>query len=315
MGRSYVEELLSDLEKRFMEQHERGLGEPLDDLKVMREALFDPVAREERLRRELETLRGRLNWPPPPKTPDTILLPIGDEAWLITPEGRLAIPALASALDNQDGRELIVDELDVSAAEHALATAYREWTRYRLGRVLTLREGRDRPMLPAAIGTTLFLLLNGNIGEEWALAQPKDVEKQRQLDSAVTTPIQEFVNAVDPSTQPPESDRRHLQLYNGYGLSEARRRLGSDIVLEKDPDDSEGKGKRLYIREGSEGRVTEALVREVSSRHLSPMVLQDAWDRMLAAYEEQRPRIAAFGVSNARQARTRQLREDLLTKS
>ncbi len=314
MDRQYVEELVEDLSRRFREQHERPLGEPLTDLKVMRGALFDPVAREERLRRELETLRTRLDWPPPPRTPETITLPIGDDAWLITPEGRLAIPALTSALANQADDEVIVDELDISAAEHALATTYREWTRYRLGRVLSLREGRDRPMLPAAIGTTLFLLVNGNIGEEWALAQPKDAEKQRQLDSAVTAPIQEFVSAIDPGSRGPESDRRHLQLYNGYGLSEARRRLGSDIVLEKDPSTGEGKGKRLYIRDGSEERITDALARELWARQVSPEILQEAIDRMLAVYEEQRPRIAAFGVSNAMQSRTRQLRESLLQR-
>ena len=169
-------------------------------------------------------------------------------------------------------------------------------------------------MLPAAIGTTLFLLLNGNIGEKWALAQPKDEKRQRQLDSAVTAPIQAFVSAIDPNARPLSSDGRHLQLYNGYGLSEARRRLGSDIVLEKDPH-GEGKGKRLYVREGAEARVTEALARELAGRRLRPTVLEDALERMVTAYEEQRPRIAAFGVSNAKQSRTKNLREDLLRRS
>lgn len=314
MARSYVEELAHDLERRFTTQHERPLGEPLADLKIMRDELFDPVAREERLRRELEALRTRLNWAPPPGTPEIIELPIGDGAWLITPEGRLAIPALSAALEGQGDEKVVVDELDISAAEHALASAYRDWTRYRLGRVLALREGRDRPMLPAAIGTTLFLLVNGNIGEEWALAQPKDAKRQKQLDSAVTAPIQKFVNAIDPSDRDQDFESRHLQLYNGYGLSEARRRLGSDIVLEKDPRDSEGKGKRLYIKEGSEGRIVDALARELASRRVRREKLMEALDQMLTAYEEQRPRIAAFGVSNARQSRITQLREDLLKK-
>ena len=217
MGRAFGTALISDLTERFNIQYGRPVGEPASDLQEMREALFDPVSREERLRRELDALRPKLSWDPPPETPETLVLDIGDGAWLLTPEGRVSIPALSAAVAGQEGDQIEIDELDISAAEHLLADTYREWTRYRLKRVLTLREGQDRPMLPAAIATALFLLVNGNVGAEWALVQPKDEETRERLDAAVTLPVQKFAEGVAPD-RATTTDRRHLQLYNGYGL-------------------------------------------------------------------------------------------------
>ena len=277
----------------------------------MRGLLFDPVAREERLRRELDQLRGRLSWSPPAETPELLSLPIGGDAWLLTPEGRMAISPLRAALQASGNDQVAVDELDIAAAEHALADTYRQWTRYRLSRVLSLREGQDRPMLPAAIGTILFLLINGNLGPETALPQPKSAEKQARLDAAVTAPIERFAQAIDRGRKGSRADSRHLQLYNGYGLSEARRRLGNDIVLERDPQDSEG-GKRLYIPAEAEARVVAAVAKELSARKVSKPELGNAFEQMTKAYEEQRPQIAAFGIANAKPSRNQRLRDELL---
>lgn len=311
MSRSFVEELVSDLSERFTTQYGRPPSDPAADLQVMREALFDPVAREERLRRQLDSLRPTLAWDPPEGTPATLALDIGGGAWLLTPEGRVAIPSLGAALAGQKADQVEIDELDISAAEHLLADTYRQWTRYRLQRVLTLREGQDRPMLPAAIATALFLLVNGNVGAEWALVQPKDEETRERLDAAVTLPVQKFAEGIAPRDRASSADRRHLQLYNGYGLSEARRRLGSNLVLERDPD-SEGRSKRLYIEPGTEPRIVEALARELKARGVAREDLASAFDQMIEAYEGQRPQIAAFGVTNARPSWTRQLRKELL---
>ena len=302
---------MADLSERFTVQYGDLPAEPAADLQRMREALFDPVSREERLRRQLDTLRPKLAWDPPEGTPVVLVLDIGDGAWLLTPEGRVAIPALDAALAGQKTDQIEIDELDISAAEHLLANTYRQWTRYRLQRVLTLREGQDRPMLPAAIATVLFLLINGNVGPEWALVQPKDEETRDRLDAAVTIPVQKFAEGIAPRDRSSSTDRRHLQLYNGYGLSEARRRLGSDLVLERDPD-SGGRSKRLYIEPGAEPRIIEALARELKARGVPQDDLALAFDEMIEAYEGQRPQIAAFGVTNARPSRTKQLRKELL---
>lgn len=311
MSRSFAEELVSDLSERFSAQYGSPPADPAGDLQVMREALFDPVAREERLRRQLDSLRSTLVWDPPEGTPATLALDIGGGAWLLTPEGRVAIPALGAALAGQKDGQIEIDELDIAAAEHLLADTYRQWTRYRLQRVLTLREGQDRPMLPAAIATALFLLVNGNVGAKWALVQPKDEETRERLDAAVTLPVQKFAEGIAPRDRASTADRRHLQLYNGYGLSEARRRLGSDLVLERDPD-SVGRSKRLYIEPGSEPRIVEALARELKTRGVSREDLTAAFDEMIEAYEGQRPQIAAFGVTNARPSWTKQIRKELL---
>ena len=308
MGRGFVAELFDDLVKRYHAQHGE-LGEPVGDLKLMREKLFDPVSREERLRRELDQLRGDLEWSPPEGTPEILTLPIGNGAYLITPEGRLTITVFDDSLKASDSPDIVIDELDIAAAEHLLADSYRDWVRYRLNRVLTLREGQGRAMLPAAIGTVLFLLVNGNIGEEWALTQPKEPTDQKRLDEAVTAPIQAFVEGIGESGRS-SADRRHWQLYNGYGLSEARRRMGQDIVLERDPRDPEA--KRLYIAPGAELRTIGALARELRGRNIDAKRAGVALDRFMADYEEQRPRIAAYGVSNSRPSRTQRFRRALL---
>lgn len=310
MSRSFGSALIADLSERFSVQYGRPMADPTSDLQEMRETLFDPVSREERLRRELDMLRPKLSWDPPPETPETLILDIGDGAWLLTPEGRVSIPALSAAVGGHQGDQIEIDELDISAAEHLLADTYREWTRYRLKRVLTLREGQDRPMLPAAIATALFLLVNGNVGAQWALVQPRDEETRERLDAAVTLPVQKFAEGVAPD-RATTTDRRHLQLYNGYGLSEARRRLGSDLILERDPDASE-RSKRLYVATGAEARVVKALARELRARKVGRDILASAFDEMIEAYEEQRPQIAAFGVTNAKPSRTKQIRRELL---
>ena len=56
-----------------------------------------------------------------PETPETLVLDIGDGAWLLTPEARVSIPALSAAVAGQEGDQIEIDELDISAAEHLLA--------------------------------------------------------------------------------------------------------------------------------------------------------------------------------------------------
>lgn len=309
MSRGFVAALSEDLVSRFEAQHGRPPAEPGEDLQLMREKLFDPVSREERLRRELDSIKDELSFAPPEGTPETLVLAIGEGAFIITPEGRLAIPVLKRALVAVEG-EIAIDELDISAVEHLLSTTYREWVRYRLNKVVSLRSGEGRAMLPAAIGTVLFLLVNGNIGVEAALGQPRKADEQRRLDDAVTAPIEAFVREIEPSRRGSGADRRHLRLYNGYGLSEARRRMGQDIVLEREPGEAES--KRLYIAEGAEERVISALGREMRAREVDRDRALGALEAFLEVYEEERPRIAAFGVSNARPSRTKRFREALL---
>ena len=59
MGRAFGTALISDLTERFYIQYGRPVGEPASDLQEMQQALFDPVSREERLRRELDALRRK----------------------------------------------------------------------------------------------------------------------------------------------------------------------------------------------------------------------------------------------------------------
>jgi hypothetical protein len=308
LSRDSVEAMILDLRVRWERQHDQPLGEVRDDLQLMRVLLFDPVSREERLRRELDRLRPRLAAPPPPEMPTTLTLDIG-QAWIVTPEGRVAIPCLTRALASSREPQVAIDAYDIHAAEHALLVAYRGWLRYRLDRVLSLRQGEARPMLPAAIATVLLLLVNGNIGRDRAIAQPRDENDRRLLDEAVTAPLEAFARSIEAAKR---ADPRHWSLYNGYALSEARRRLGNDLVLEPVPDRPDS--KQLFIADDAEQRVLDIVARELRGRSLGHEQVAEAFDRMLVAYQEVRPRLAAYTSVHARTSRTRRLREAVLER-
>ena len=192
----------------------------------MRELLFDPVSREERLRRELDRLRTELAAPPPPGMPATLALDIGD-AWIVTPEGRVAIPCLQNALAASREPLVVVDAYEIHAAEHVLATTYGSWVRYRLDRVLSLRQGDARPMLPAAIATVLLLLINGNVDRAMARPsrgggpRPPRCRRHRAYPGLL-------LRAVEGGKR---ADPRHWKFCTtAIPVKEARRRLGNDIV-------------------------------------------------------------------------------------
>jgi hypothetical protein len=309
LQRPAVADLTSDIRTRFERQHDRPPGDLAADLELMHKTLFNPVAREERLRQTLTRLHDGLAFAPPPEMPDTLATPFGEDSWLLTPEGRVALPCLERTLAAGRDEWCVVDEVDIHAAEHLLATTYRRWTRYRLDRVVSLAAGRDtRLMLPAAIATVLLLLVNGNVGPERALDQPKEQRDQALLDAAVVEPIRAFADAIATSNR--ARDARHWRLYNGYALSEARRRLGSALVLERIPDRVDD--KRLYIAAGSEAHIVHALARELRERQIPREQIADAFDQLTRAYTQVRPRLAAFGAAFERPSHTSQLRGQLL---
>ena len=71
-------------------------------------------------------------------------------------------------------------------------------------------------------------------------------------------------------------------------------------------------GTTSLHRAGAESRIIEALARELRARDVGRDNLAAAFDAMIDAYEEQRPQIAAFGVTNAKPSRTKQIHNDLL---
>jgi len=316
LGGRQAESVALDLEKRFEVQHGRAPDTIESDLEAMRSTVFNPVSREAKIRDTLDEWRPELSFDPP--YPEAqIVEDVGDGAWAITPEGRVAISILNKhvrqlALSKSDGPEPI-DEWNIAAAEHLLRVTYREWSSYRLTRVVKLREGLERPMLPVALGTILFLLINGNIGSDQALSQPKSDDDQQALDDAITKPILAFSAAFDEARQSRRRDQ-HVRLYNGYALSEARRRLGDVIRLERSGE-GPGKGARsVYISSEGREKAVAALAREISARELPRDRVEFALDSFISAYQETQPALAAFAISNGRPSTSRDIRNEILER-
>lgn len=313
MTRDTVRLTISELHARFERQYDRLPGDLLEDLQAMRELIFNPVAREERLRQALTRLAERdRSGPPPDHVPELLLLPVADGLWLITPEGRVAIPALERCLTESVGEWCYVDEVDVHAAEHLLLDVTRGWARYRLDRTLALQAGTGGRMLPVAIAIPLLLALNGSVGAGRAMRQPKDPRDQQALDEALITPVRRFAKAI--SDRSSEFSDRHLALYNGYALSEARRRLGDDLRLDR-VDTSSAQHhprKALYIAEGRESDVLDFLGRELRSRGLDQESVARAYDELQDAYLQVRPTLSAFGIVHDDPSHTRAVRNRLL---
>lgn len=295
---------IGELRHRFARQYGRSPDDVSADLQAMRELLFNPVAREERLRQTLSRLAAEdRSGPPPEHIPDLLLLPAGEELWLVTPEARVAIPVLERCLNECAAEWCYVDDVDIHAAEHLLLDVVRDWGRYRLDRTLQLQAGEAARMLPVAIAIPLLLIVNGNIGPTKAMRQPKELADQQALDQALVAPVRRFAEAI--SGKPSSFSDRHLALYNGYALSEARRRLGAALHLERADDPSQHHARKsLYIAEGRDEEVLDFLARELRARGVSPAKVEAAYQQLLEAYADARPTLAAFGIVHEDPSRT-----------
>lgn len=304
---------IGELRHRFERQYGRPPGDDIAaDLQAMRELLFNPVAREERLRQALTRIAAQdRSGPPPEHIPELLLLRAGDELWLVTPEARVAIPVLERCLTECLGDWCYVDEVDAHAAEHLLLDVTRVWARYRLDRTLQLQAGEGARMLPVAIAIPLLLIVNGNIGPAKAMRQPKELADQQALDHALVAPVRRFAEAI--SGKPSSFSDRHLALYNGYALSEARRRLGAALRLDRVDDDpsQHHARKSLYIAEAQDGEVLAFLARELRARGVSAEDVSAAYGQLVDAYTAARPTLAAFGVAHEDPSRTQAIGQQL----
>lgn len=305
---------IGELRHRFERQYSRPPGDDITaDLQAMRELLFNPVAREERLRQTLARIATQdRSGPPPEHIPDLLLLPAGEELWLVTPEARVAIPVLERCLNESVGDWCYVDDVDTHAAEHLLLDFTRVWARYRLDRTLRLQAGEGARMLPVAIAIPLLLIVNGNIGPAKAMRQPKELADQQALDHALVAPVRRFAEAI--SGKSSSFSDRHLALYNGYALSEARRRLGGVLRLDRVEDDpsQHHARKSLYIAEGHDEAVLAFLARELRAREVSAETVAEAYQQLLEAYAAARPTLAAFGVAHEDPAKTKAIGRQLV---
>jgi hypothetical protein len=251
---------------------------------------FDPLARGARLRADLAKLAaadpairadaGLLGAP--------FIVDVGEGRLLASPEGRALLIVLGRLLEaaEPDQQTIQLTWAITDRADAKLLELYRGWSRQRLDSVIALRRGQAAPMLPAAVGQVLFLLVNGNIGAERALHRPPQDGVRAEADAALA----DIAGAFEKALELPNGAQRSggaYSLYGGYGLTEARRRLGDDLTT--DP---------VYLADGSRERVLLRLGSELARRPgLEENTIEKAITRLVQAYSRRRPVLASYGLA------------------
>lgn len=254
---------------------------------------FDPTASGTRLRKALAGLEsapvflGRdhaagiplLVGPP-------FTIAAGNDRLLLTPEGLGLLRVLRAASQPLATMISLPWEL-TDAADDFVLTFYREESTKRLRSVVGLQQGAGRPMLPASVAVVALLLLNGNVVPGRGLARPTR-EGLEEVDRAMVDIARAFVDALGVQGTSRSVSDGAFSLYGGYALTEARRRLGTD--LSTDP---------VGVADNAQTRVIDRLAAELARR---PSVTESnvfaAVEALGSAYDRRRGVLAAHGVAN-----------------
>jgi len=257
---------------------------------------FDPLAREATLRRRLDDL--------PPRTvelPPELAVDAGEGRQIVTAEGRLALELLRQALA-EPSPVCSINEAALADALALLADFYRRLARKRFDKVRALAAGEAAPMLPVAAAFALLLLVNRSTSPERALDQGLgDPSRRAAVDDAFAPALRAFAETL---TGEPLKERDSrlggLSLYQGYALTEARRRLGHRLRV----DDG-----RLWIPEPDADDVLAFLARDLRRRADADRVLA-AFDQLVEHYRATLPRVANLEFAHERPAHTDRLRRE-----
>jgi hypothetical protein len=259
---------------------------------------FDPITTGQRLRKTLEAVPGPCV--ARPIFSDLLLMDVGDDKCIPTPEGRVVLEVLTKRLDESSTGSVVLPTSDVSAAEHTLVDLYRSWTRSKLLKAVSLQQGTASPLLPTSIGVGLWLVINGNVGAAKSIKRPRDPDSRRHLDAAVAGPVMAFADTIQPGRRQSE----HLSLYSGYALTELRRRLSGSLSPTI---------QDLYIRDGEEHTVVDFLAADLARRpNTDVSLVAEAFDRLVTTFRQYLPRLAALGLAHERPSATASSRSLLL---
>jgi hypothetical protein len=263
---------------------------------------FDPKLRGQTLREKLVALpaldagAARL--------PATILVPCGDERYLVTPEGRAWLEC-SRAPHSGTGSQVIFGSAEAAPLERELLATYRAWTRHRLEDVIEKRTGVGAPMLPTAAGIVLMLLVNRSLDRDTAIRRVRDPATQSKIDDVVADVLESFADVLGGVSKRGRS-REHFSLWSGYPLTEARRRLAGWLVL----DAEEG---FVYVERASEGQVIDFVARDIARRRgVDESTVDSAFTALVDAYRRRLEDLSGLGSGFERVGRTDALRERLL---
>ncbi|WP_433724624.1 hypothetical protein ACQP2Y_03785 [Actinoplanes sp. CA-051413] len=239
-------------------------------------------------------------------------LEVTGETSLITPEGRCAITLLEGVGGQSELAESFqIDPVRAAQIQGQLLQLYRSWSRHRIESVLRLLQGVDKPLQIPAAGLILALLINRSTSSERATIRFRAGFKRQEVDNAFFEPVSAFVQILSPSTR---ADSRKWRLISGWVAGEARRRVGSAFVIERETSERDG---RIYIREDRRGEVLDVVARDLKRTQegqIDSRLLSDAWDGLVKAFRQSLPALAGYGLAHERTSETARLKQDLLRR-
>ncbi|WP_156697973.1 hypothetical protein [Nocardioides sp. Leaf285] len=295
--RSHAEALSDALETVWAAQ---GRAAGAKDQAAIRKAWFDPLARGARLRAAIDSLPPVRDLVPHWDSLDLaapLVLLVNDSRSLVSMEGHAFSQLLQQQLQaHPQASRIRLRWSDTDQADRALLDDYRSAVLTKIHSVIDLRVGGGAPLLPQAIGQILLLILNGNFGPEHALRRPSNPRDQAVVDDAVAQMVSEFAESLSPSKRGRTAGA--YSLYSGYAMTEARRRLGSDLA--ENP---------VYLAVGSRQRVTDRLVADLRRRKVSAGLARQALEALIERYEVLRPSLAQYGLAQGKPSDAVQLRE------
>ena len=285
LERAQAERLASALDSVWLAQREAVKAK--DDQAVSR-AWFDPLARGGRLREALDALpqAGDIfdGWEEL-ELPDALAIDAGHGRAIVTREGRALAELLRRQLDSSpEAVRVRLPWSDTDAIDRKLLEEYRAAALSKLRSVVSLRTGAAAPLLPQAIGQVLLLVLNGNFGRGRGLERPSRPADREAVDEAVAAMVSRFAEEISPSRR--GRAKGAYSLYSGYAMSEARRRLGTDLTT--DP---------ISLVAGSRARVLERLIDDLKRRGISRREALAALESLIEEYERWRPSLANYGLA------------------
>ena len=279
----------------------RRVSDFSDDLEAL-EKWFHPKLRGVTLRKKLLEL-GQLDANGAERLPPLMLLPCGDERYLVTPEGRAWIECSRTPTGKAEGRLVFEAEL-AQPFEQQILSIYRRWTRHRIEDVIEKRTGEGPPMLPTAVAIVLLLLVNRSLSPETAIKRVRDPQLQAKVDDVIADVIGAFADALSG----PSSRRNpgQFSLWSGYPLTEARRRLPGQLIVD------EAQGGSVYVDGEREGDVVEFLARDIARRRdVNGEEIDAAFDALVVAYRRRLQDLSGLGSGFERVGKTDALRARL----
>lgn len=258
------------------------------------ESFFRPTLTGRKLR-DIVARLPRLSSSPPLNLTEQVFLESPTGQGLVTPEGRVLLDLLPQP-PTRTAVAISTDEL--AWAYSTVATFYRNVSRDRVLEALGIRTGALR--LPV-IGFSLFLLVNGSVGERNAFRIPSNPKKEEDLSRLLGPIIEEFVNALATKSKRAEPFR----LRGGWVLSETRRHLFHYVDSARDS---------IWIRHRTVQSLTKKLGNELAVRDKNRRRhdVENAFEALLLAYSKARPGLASRASTHERSSQTRAIRDLLL---